>query len=261
LRDESGNIVKWYGTNADIEERKRAEEALRSNEQKLRLIVDTIPGLVCSLNAAGEVQLLNRQVLEYFGKTTEELKNWAASDAVHPDDLPRVIDVWRRSVETGEPYELELRQRRADGVYRWFQTRALPVRDTEGRIAGWYMLLTDIDDRKHAEEKLRRSEWNLLEAQRLGHLGSWSLDIASGTVTASPEMLRSVGFKPGEDYSKNDSYFKKMHPDDRERVLELFKRCVKEGIDFEADYRMLGDGGAIKQPRSGGRHCVGNISR
>src|ERR1700731_4610921 len=113
------------------------------------------------LSAAGEVQLLNRQVLEYFGKTSEELKNWATSDAVHPDDLPRVIDAWRRSVETGQPHYLELRHRRADGVYRWFQSRALPARDSEGRITGWYMLLTDIDDRKRAEDALRASEGDL----------------------------------------------------------------------------------------------------
>jgi PAS domain S-box-containing protein len=95
--------------------------------------------------------------LEYFGKTTEELKNWATSDAVHPDDLARVIDAWRRSVGTGQPYVLELRQRRADGVYRWFQSRALPARDTKGRVTGWYMLLTDIDDRKRAEGELEKA--------------------------------------------------------------------------------------------------------
>src|SRR5216683_6972573 len=92
-----------------------AFEKIKTNEQSLRLIVDTIPGFVCTLSAAGEVQLLNRQVSEYFGKTTEELKNWATSDAVHPDDLPRVIDAWKHSVETGQPHDLELRQRRADG--------------------------------------------------------------------------------------------------------------------------------------------------
>jgi formate hydrogenlyase transcriptional activator len=134
-----------------------AFEKIKTNEQSLRLIVDTIPGFVCTLSAAGEVQLLNRQVSEYFGKTTEELKNWATSDAVHPDDLPRVIDAWRHSVETGQPHDLELRQRRADGVYRWFQSRALPARDTEGRITGWYMLLTDIDDRKRAEGELQKA--------------------------------------------------------------------------------------------------------
>ena len=91
LRDEAGNIVKWYGVVTDIEDRKRAEEALRSSEQRFRLIVDSIPGLVCIVSATGEVQLLNRQVLKYFGKSLEELKNWRTSDAVHPDDLPRVI--------------------------------------------------------------------------------------------------------------------------------------------------------------------------
>src|SRR5882724_2997838 len=116
---------------AVVIERKRNEAALQQSEERFRLIVDTIPGFVCTLSAEGEVELLNRQVLEYFGKTTEELKDWAMSDAVHPDDLPRVIDAWRRSVETGEPYLLELRQRRADGVYRWFQSRALPTRDAE----------------------------------------------------------------------------------------------------------------------------------
>src|SRR2546428_4121027 len=90
LRDESGNIVKWYGTNVDIEERKRAEEALRSNEQSLRLILDSIPGFVATLNAAGELELVNRQTLEYFGKTLEELKNWETSEAVHPDDVPNM---------------------------------------------------------------------------------------------------------------------------------------------------------------------------
>jgi len=138
-------------------EGERSQAALRESEERFRLIVDTIPGFVCTLSAAGEVELLNRQVLEYFGKTAEELKNWATGDAVHPDDLPRVVDAWRRSVETGQPHNLELRQRRADGVYRWFQSRALPTRDIEGRITGWYMLLTDIDDRKRAEGELEKA--------------------------------------------------------------------------------------------------------
>ena len=142
--DNNGKVVQWFGTNTDIEDRKRVEDALRSNEESLRLVVDSIPGFVCTLNADGEVEFLNRQVLEYFGKTDEDLKNWDTSDAVHPDDLPRVIEAWRHSVETGQMYDIELRQRRADGVYRWFQSRALPTRDAEGRITGWYMLLTDI---------------------------------------------------------------------------------------------------------------------
>jgi len=138
-------------------ERKRNEAALRENEERFRLIVDTIPGFLFTLSATGEVELLNRPALEYFGKPIEEFKNRIIFDAVHPDDLPRVIDAWRRWLETGQPHDLELRQRRADGAYRWFQSRALPARDTEGRITGWYILLTDIEDRKRAEGELEKA--------------------------------------------------------------------------------------------------------
>jgi formate hydrogenlyase transcriptional activator len=138
-------------------ERKHNEAALQEGEERFRLIVDTIPGFVFTLSAKGEIELLNRQALEYFGKRTEEFKNSPMFDAIHPDDLPRVSDAWRRWLETGQPHDLELRQRRADGVYRWFQSRALPARDAEGRITGWYILLTDIDDRKRAEGELEKA--------------------------------------------------------------------------------------------------------
>ena len=157
LRNDSGKIVKWYGTNTDLEERKRAEEAVRANEQNLRLIVNTIPGLVSTVNAAGEVELINRQLLEYFGKTAGELKNWATSDAIHPDDLPRMIDAWRRASESGQPLDLEIRSRRVDGVYRWFNLRSRPQRDAEGRIVRWFSLGTDIDERKRAEDELEKA--------------------------------------------------------------------------------------------------------
>src|SRR3989454_6078872 len=154
-RDSQGRIVRWYTLRTDIDDRKRVEEALRASELNLRLLVDSIPGLVCTMSAAGEFQLFNRQILEYFGKTPEELTSWATSDLVHPDDLSRVIAAFTSSIETGHPYDSEHRCRRADGVSRWFQVRALPVRDTEGRIVSWYILFTDIDKRKQAEDRLQ----------------------------------------------------------------------------------------------------------
>src|SRR5258708_22858914 len=129
----------------DIDDRKRDEDSLRSNEQSLRQIVDSIPGFVSTANAAGEVELVNRQVLEYFGKTTEELRNWATSDAIHPDDLPRMIDAYRRSIESGQPRDVETRSRRADGVYRWVHLRSRPHRDEERRIVPCHNLATTID--------------------------------------------------------------------------------------------------------------------
>jgi len=154
MLDEQGRITRWYAAATDIENRKQAEEVLRESEKSVRLIVDSIAGLVAMTTPEGEVEFVNNRVLEYFGKTLEELKRWATSDAVHPEDLPLVVAAWRHSVETGHPYDGDHRLRRADGEYRWFHIRCLPLRDTEGRIVRWYNLLTDIDERKRAEEKL-----------------------------------------------------------------------------------------------------------
>src|SRR5229473_1808102 len=111
-------------------------------------------------------------------------------------------------------------------------------------------------ERKKAEENLRRSEWSLLEAQRLGHSGSWSLDVSSGMVTTSPEMHRSFDVKPGDDCSSPDFWFNRIHPEDRKRIRDLFERCVMEKTDYEADYRLLLPDGTVKYQHSIGRPIV-----
>src|SRR5436190_21059888 len=106
--------------------RERAEAALLESERESRLIVDRIPGLVATLTPAGEVEDVNNQVLEYCGRTLEELKQWGTSDTVHPEDLPRVIAVITQAMASADTHEIEERIRRFDGVYRWFQVRGLP---------------------------------------------------------------------------------------------------------------------------------------
>jgi PAS domain S-box-containing protein len=176
LVDASGQVVKWCGISTDMEERRRAEEAVRApwwlrsseRERHFRSIGDSIPALGALMTPAGEFELVNRQVVEYFGATLEELKGRAIGDSFHPDDRPDVLARWRESVETGHPYDFESRLRRADGVYRWFHTRGFPLRDTEGRIVLWYLLHTDINDRKEAEALLA-GEKRLLEMVAGGH--------------------------------------------------------------------------------------------
>jgi PAS domain S-box-containing protein len=161
FRDEAGTILRWYGTSTDIHDRKLAEEALRDSEIGLRQTLDTIPGLVSKANSSGMIELANRQLLKYFGKTIEEMNSWSTGNVVHPDDLPRVTAEITHSFKTGTPFDSELRYRRADGVHRWFQARSLPFHGADGEVAGWYFLLTDIEDRKRIEEELRSSEGKL----------------------------------------------------------------------------------------------------
>src|SRR5438132_7725820 len=169
----------------EVPKRKRAEAALLESERESRLIVDRIPGLVATLTPAGEVEGVNNQVIEYCGRTLEELKRWGTSDTVHPEDLRRVTEVLTQSMASGDPYEIEERLRRFDGVYRWFQVRGLPLRDSNGRIVRWYVLLTDIDARKRAEDELRRSEAFLAEGLRLSSTVTFSWRLDTDEVTLS----------------------------------------------------------------------------
>jgi len=145
----------------DLTERKRAEQAAQERERESRLIVDTIPGLVAILTAAGEVDVVNRELVEYCGQQLEAMRQWGTNGTVHPEDLPHLGQVFGPAIATGTPYDFDARIRRFDGVYRWCQVRGLPLRNANGGIVRWYVVLTDIDERKRAEHALRDSERNL----------------------------------------------------------------------------------------------------
>ncbi len=254
LRDPSGRVVKWYGT----------------SEQSFPVMMDNLPGLIAAMDQAGRLEFVNQAVSDFFGKTVEELGDWGS--LVHPDDREHVISMWRRSIETGVPYETLHRQRGVHG-YRWFNVRGLPLRDANGRILRWYFLLTDVEDHKRAEEalradivarrqveaKLRENEAHLLEMQRLTRTGSWRLNAASGTVTVSPEVLRRYDVKPYEDTSDPDFWFGRIHPEDRGRVRGFFEKCLIDKTDYEADYRIVLPDGTVKHQHSSG-HPIFNES-
>jgi PAS domain S-box-containing protein len=147
-------LASVAGTIAQGIERKRAEEAVREREREARLIVDSIPGPVALLSKNGDLQFVNRQIVDYTGRALEELKQWGTNDTVHPDDLPHVLEVFTRSIASGNPYEIVQRLRRSDGAYRWFLHNGFPVRDSSREILLWCVLLTDIDERKRAEAEL-----------------------------------------------------------------------------------------------------------
>ncbi|HWO28739.1 MAG TPA: sigma 54-interacting transcriptional regulator, partial [Candidatus Acidoferrum sp.] len=246
LRDEQGRVTRWYAAGTDIEERKQVEEVLRESEKSVRLIVDSIAGLVAMMTAEGEVEFVNNRVLEYFGKTLEELKGWATSDAVHPNDLPRVVAAWRQSVETGDPYDVDHRLRSAEGEYRWFHIRGLPVRDTEGRIVRWYNLLTDIDERRRAEEKVQQSEMELRQLLDFAPLYVAVLgpDRDRTRLYTNQTMLDYFGFTLDE-WRRTDRH-KYYHPDDWERLNSETQSKFLCGLPHEYEARFLGKDGKYR---------------
>jgi PAS domain S-box-containing protein len=234
VRDTEGSIIRWFGLITDIDDRKRAEEALRASENDLRKVLDSIPGLVCTLSPAGRIELANQQLLSYFGKTLDEINAWMGSDAIHPDDLAHVIEAHTRSMTTGTPYDFEFRCRRADGVYRWFQARNLPMRDSDGRITGWPALMTDIEDRKRAEEKFRESEYE-------ARLTVDSIPGLIAVLTTSGEVERvnqplldylGKSLEEARQWAVDDT----VHPDDRLGYLQAFAQAFATGdpVEYEA---------------------------
>jgi len=162
VRDEQENIVKWYGTSIDIDDHKRAEEAIREAETELRQILDLAPQNIVVYGPNGERLYANRVSLDYLGFSLEE---WQQSPGryIHPDDNGRLDVVFGHAVARGSAEELELRVRKRDGTYRWFLARFNPLRDEQGQITRWYVAGTDIEDRKQAEDRLRSENVALRE--------------------------------------------------------------------------------------------------
>ena len=159
------------GFGLDVTERKRAEEESRQaarrlqelsdrKEDHLRLVINTIPTMAWSVLPEGRVDFLSQRWLDYSGLS---LQQYVANPTgpIHPEDIPRAIEKWERAVASGQPYEDEMRLRRADGEYRWFLVRTVPLHDEQGTIVKWYGTSTDIEDRKQAEEKLRATSEQL----------------------------------------------------------------------------------------------------
>jgi PAS domain S-box-containing protein len=238
VRDAAGNISRWFGANIDIEDRRRNEEELRASEFSWRQIVDNIPGLIATMGATGEVEFLNQQTLDYFGKTTTELRDWSLIGAVHPDDLPRVIEARIRAIEAGDIYQVEHRCRGGDGLYRWFQVRGLPVRNATGAITAWYLLLTDIEDRKQAEDALRANERNLSLIFNTIPTFIHVLGTDGSVLYVNQAVLDNTGLTMEEVLSK-DYRDRVFHPDDVRSVATQRREALSRAVPFENEQRVL----------------------
>jgi len=245
LRDETGKIVRWYGANVDIDDRKQAEEALRASERTLNLIINTIPMLAWSTDPTGFVEFLNQRWLEFTGLSAEQASGFGWAVAIHPDDAKGLIDYWQAALASGTEVDVEARMRRFDGQYRWFLFRASPLRDESGKIVKWYGTNVDIEDRKRADEELRRSEAFLVEGQRLSRTGTFAWWPDTKKSVWSEELYRIHEIEPGTPISTDIAQIR-VHPDDIPLVDEATAKGVETGSDYEHTHRIVMPDGRIK---------------
>jgi len=153
-----GSQDEYIGFVLDLTRQREAEAELREREQRFRLLAESLPELIWVTDSVGALSYLNSRFLKYCGIPNEDMAGFNWQNILHPEEMDRVNQAWTHSVQTGEPYRIELQMRRHDGSFRYFFARALPMRNEAGEIESWVGSCADIHDRRLAEEALRRSE-------------------------------------------------------------------------------------------------------
>lgn len=233
---------------------------LTSQEKHLRDVVETIPAMTFTALSDGFCTFVNKRWTEYTGLSVEQSSGTGWQRAVHGEDLARNAEKWRTSVTTGEHFEDEVRFRRSvDGEYRWFLVRGVPLRDRRRKIIRWYGTLTDIEDRKRAEEALQsisrdlqESAARLEEAQRITHVGYWERDLSTRRITWSDETYRIFGLQPQECPMDLDALRQKVHPEDWEFVSRGLSEALAGGPRYNLEYRVLRPTGELRIVHSEG---------
>jgi PAS domain S-box-containing protein len=272
LRDRSGKVAKWYGTNTDLEERKRAEDALRKSEERWRSVFENSAIGVALTDLNRRFLITNHVFQAMVGYTEEELRAVNFLDLTHEDYreanwalITELLEGKRRQ------FQIEKKYRRKDGTSIWVSNNVSLVPGTE-RVPRFIMALSeDITQRKRAEEALQRSEGYLAEAQKLTHTGSWAAQVSLkenvnwpenvnwSNVYWSKEMYRIFGFDPDPTPPSSMEVVRRLHPEDAPVHPRMVERAIRDGTDFELDYRLLLPDGTAKYIHAVG-HPVVNAS-
>ena len=252
LHDEHGNIVKWFGSSIDIEDRKRAEKR-RPLEAELQATLNVIPAYTWYALPSGALTFVNERTADYLGIPKDHplrfgIDTGAEWDShiplLHPDDHEETRRVWSACLRTGCAGEISFRVRNAEGGYRWFHSRIEPLWASDGTLLYWVGVNLDIEERKQAE-------FYLAEGQRLAHTGSWAFNSA-GFDYWSSELFRIYGLDPSGKAPTVEEYIGLVHPEDRGFVGQAIQKMLADHRGFDFTKRIVRPDGEIRCVR-----CVG----
>jgi PAS domain S-box-containing protein len=236
--------------------------AVDDGDLTFRQIVDSSPVLIHTARPDGYLDFFNQTWLDFVGQPQEKLLGWRWTAFIHPEDAEAFVEAMRESFAKGEPFEETSRVRRADGVYRWMLHRKVPRRNEDGNVIKWFGSSIDIEDRKQAEDSLRKNveelqtnKCLLAEAQRLGQMGSWSFDPAKGFDHWSPELFLIHGLEPTPEAPTSEAYLALVHPEDREFMASTMDQMLVEAFGFDVTKRIVRPDGQLRYVR-----CVGSVA-
>src|SRR5262245_31015760 len=234
------------GTIRDITEVKRAEEAVRRSEKKLRDVIETIPAMAFVTRPDGSNEFVSQRWVQYSGLSPEETANSGWQTTIHADDIEQHLTKWRAALASGDPFENELRHRSADGKYCWFLIRAVPLRGEQGNILKWYGTLTDIEDRKRAEEELSREQQRFMDIVNSVEGIVWEADAETFAFTfISKQAERILGY-PVKQWLKQPTFWRDhLHPEDRDWAVRFCVKATSEKKSHDFEYRMIAADGRV----------------
>lgn len=258
---EAGDVVRWFGVAEDIHDHEAAIAALKESEEHHRYSVELNPQIPWTATADGRIREVGSHWLEDMGFNRSAMLDYGWFKLLHPADRPRTIDAWRQSIDTGEPFDIEYRLRMPDGGYRWFRGRAAPRRDEHGNIVRWYGTTENIHDRKTAEAALRESEEHHRYTVELSPQIPWVATPDGAIIEVSQRWFALMQADPER---KPGSWVHVVHPDDRGRIENLWRRSLATGEPYDAEYRLHTSDGTYRWFRSRAaarRDEQGNIIR
>ncbi|MBB3301572.1 hypothetical protein FHT72_005481 [Rhizobium sp. BK077] len=247
--DAEGNVLRWYGVVLDIEDRKQAENALKetktalaASEENLSLIINSLPVLVWSARPDGSADFVNKSWLDYAGRPADQILDWGFLDLYHPDDIPGMVDIWKRDLEHSDHTVLKGRIRGADGGYRWFYFSGRKLVDANGLVR-WFGVNIDIEDLQYAENALRESEAALRESEHKLNLiintipaMAWSCTSDGRLEYFNRNLIDYVGL-PFEEIV-GFGFYRMFHPDDVEPMRMAWDDIVASKKSRPVDARI-----------------------
>lgn len=236
IRDDAGRVEKWIGVCIDVDDTKRAERALREREEQFRSMADALPQLAWMADENGWIYWYNRRWYEYTGTTHEQMEGWGWRKVHHPDHVDRVVERIQHSWGTGEPWEDTFPLRSADGRYRWFLSRAVPLRDSEGRIVRWFGTNTDIT------EQQEREDFQKLLLHEVSHRVKNSLALVAGLLHVQARTCEAETRRMLEDASARVGTVAKVHD-------QLWRQAGAREIDLASFLSNLAAAIATAAPR------------
>ncbi len=260
IKDDSGKFVRMVGTHVDITAQKEAEEALQKlndeleqriaertkalseSEARFRQLAESLPQMVWTCDAEGRNDYSSPHWVTYTGVVADEKTDEGYLPQIHPDDRDRVLQAWHNAIATGSEFTFEFRIRRHDGVYRWFDTRAVPLRDETGRVVKWFGTNTDIQEQREMREALRASEEHLRLATEAAQIGTWERDLKTNRIIWSAREEQLMGYESGTFPNTYEAFFALVHPEDQ-LILTAAQQIARETGVYKTELRFrLPDG-------------------